>query len=120
MNTQQAQPLTEQQCAVIRETMNEKRADDLLLYAEVYGKQTGAKAARLVDLHPDSMDLELEFLYSSPKRVTIRFSHPIEDAGEADLHFDHLSKKAHDLRGDTQNSPLARTFTRLLPKWFRH
>ena len=120
MNTQQTQPLTEQQCAVIRETMNQERADDLLLYAEVYAKQNGAKAARLVDLHPDSMDLELEFLYSTPKRVNIRFSHPIEDAREADHHFDHLSKKAHELRGDTPNSPVARTFARLLPRWLRH
>ncbi|WP_207061066.1 DUF2470 domain-containing protein [Motiliproteus sp. SC1-56] len=120
MNTQSPQALTPQQRSVILETMNQERADDLLLYAEVYAKQHGAKAARLVDLHADSMDLELEFLYSTPKRVNIRFSHPIEDATTAELHFDLLAKKAHELRGDDTGSSMRRTLFRMLPEWMKH
>ena len=120
MNTETGQGLTAGETAQLLQSMNTERADDLLLYAKVFGKQSGAKAAHLVDLHEESMDLELEFLYSEPKRLNIRFSEPIKDAHEAVLHFDLLTKKAHDILGHTDNEPLGRTIFKMLPEWLKH
>ena len=102
------------------QSMNSERADDLLLYAQVFGKQSGAKSASLVGLHEDSMELELEFLYETPKRLSIQFSEPIKDAKDALLHFDQLAKRAHELLGHTDNEPLGRTVYKMLPEWMKH
>jgi len=120
MNIETAHGLSEQDAQQLLQSMNTERADDLLLYAQVYGKQSGAKSASLVDLHEESMDLELEFLYSTPKRLSIQFSEPIKDAKDAMLHFDLMAKKAHDILGHTDNEPMGRTIFKMLPAWLKH
>ncbi len=120
MNTQSSHGLPIEEMQQILRSMNKDRTDDLLLYAQVYGKQSGAKAATLVDLHEDSMDLELEFLYSSPKRLNIRFHEPLKDARDAMLHFDVMAQRAHEILGHTDNEPLGRTVYNMLPEWMKH
>ena len=120
MNTEIDQGLSAQETEQILQAMNSERANDLLLYAQVYGKQSGAKSASLVRLHEDSMELELEFLYSTPKRLSIQFSEPIKDAKDALLHFDQLAQKAHEILGHTDNEPLGRTVYNMLPEWMKH
>ncbi|MEH6627011.1 MAG: DUF2470 domain-containing protein [Motiliproteus sp.] len=120
MNTKDSLELTTEDTQKILQSMNAERTDDLLLYAQFYGKQSGAKAASLVDLHSDSMDLELEFLYSEPKHLNIRFGQPIKDANDAIQHFDLMTQKAHDSLGHTSNEALGRTIFKLLPEWLKH
>lgn len=120
MTTQESTRLSPQLSQQLCEQLNNERPDDLLLYAHVFGKQSGAKSARVVDLHEDSMDLELEFLYTTPKRLNIRFSTPLTDEGDPELHFDLLAKKAHDILGHNSNESIGRTIFKLLPEWLKH
>ncbi len=120
MNEQSSHGFSPQETEQILQTMNNERADDLLLYAQVYGKQSGAKSASLVDLDEESMDLELEFLYSTPKRLNIRFHEPLKDASDAVLHFDLMAKKAHEILHHNSNEPLGRTVYKMLPEWLKH
>ncbi len=120
MKTQSSQQLTTEDTQKILQSMNAERTDDLLLYAQYYGKQSGAKAASLVDLHQDSMDLELEFLYSEPKLLNIRFREPLKDADDAIQHFDLMAQRAHDSLGHNSNEAVGRTIFKLLPEWLKH
>ncbi len=120
MNTQANLDLSKEDTQQLLQSMNTERTDDLLLYAQFYGKQSGAKSASLVDIHQDSMDLELQFLYSDPKRLNIRFREPIKTADDALLHFDLMAKKAHDILGHNSNEALGRTIFKLLPEWLKH
>lgn len=101
------------------EEMNSERADDLLMLAQVYGKQHGAKAASMVGFNAEGMDLDLEFLYSQPKRLNIRFGEPQADIEHARHHLDEMTHRAHKLLKHSSNEPLGRTIHRMLPEWLR-
>ena len=120
MNTETSHGLSAEDTQKIVQSMNSDRADDLLLYAKVYGKQSGAKSASLVTMDKESMDLELEFLYSEPKRLNIRFHEPIKDANDAILHFDVMAQKAHEILGHNSNESIGRTIFKMLPEWLKH
>ncbi|MCW8885144.1 MAG: DUF2470 domain-containing protein [Motiliproteus sp.] len=120
MNTDPSHGLSAQESQKIVQSMNADRSDDLLLYAQVYGKQSGAKAASLVNMDQEGMDLELEFLYSEPKRLNIQFHEPIKDAQDAILHFDLMTQKAHDILGHNSNESIGRTIFKMLPEWLKH
>jgi putative heme iron utilization protein len=120
MNTHDTQTLSSRELEQVLTTMNQKRPEDVLLFAQVYGKQNTAQAACIVDMDRDGMELENDFQHTTPKRLNIHFKAPLDSADQANAHLEEMTKRAHELAGHNSQEVMGRTISKLLPKWFRH
>jgi putative heme iron utilization protein len=77
--------LSDEDADRISKHMNAEHEDDLLLFAQVYGGEAGATAARMTGIDAEGIDLEVT-LAEGEKELRIDFDTPIhtpEDAHRA-------------------------------------
>jgi putative heme iron utilization protein len=73
-----ADPLTPAVSARICLHMNDDHSEAVLTYARHYGAIEGALSARMLQVRPEAMDLEVD-----GNTVTIPFDHPLSDSEDA-------------------------------------
>ncbi|MGF1448844.1 MAG: DUF2470 domain-containing protein [Opitutales bacterium] len=74
--------------------MNDDHADSVLLYAQVYGGQAEATAARLLSVDAQGMDIDVDAPQASAQPVRVTFDTPLKDAHDAHITLVKLSKAA--------------------------
>ncbi len=75
MNTE---PITQESSARICDHMNKDHQDALNAYAKYYGKIKNFKSAKMINLSPESIQLQID-----ESRLEIKFDHILQDCSDA-------------------------------------